>query len=127
MLTKNKVSTRHNMKSSILKEAISAILVKKPISEQKSEWTVSSTSGNSSRTSSKNSTSNSKDSTPTGSCKHSRKNSPVPDEAQPSTLKKKSRYTFYSTNLVEHRIVQPGSNCLPFPWNHNHDTKNVSN
>ena len=115
------------MKSSILKEAINAILVKKPIPEEESEWTVSTTSGYSSRTSSKHGTPCSKDCSPAGSSQVSRKNSPIPDEAQPSTLKKKSRYTFYSTNLVEHRIVQPGSNCLPFPWTHSHDRKNIAN
>ena len=111
------------MKSSILKEAISAMFVKKPGSPQDSERANSTTLELSSDTSSSNSPSNSNESSPAGSTQNSRKNSPVPDEAKPSTLKKKSRYTFYSTSLVEHKIIQPGSDCLPFPWTHDQNTK----
>ena len=114
------------MKSSIFKEAINTILVKKPATEEISEWTHPENSRYSSSTSSANSTSNSTDTSPTGSTQNSRKNSPIPDEAKPSTLKKKSRYIFYTTSLVEHKIVQPGSQCLPFPWTHDRNTKTTS-
>ena len=109
------------MKSSVLKEAISAMFVKKPGNKSDSERKVSSEF--SSETSYENSPSSSNDSSPAGSNQNSRKNSPVPAEAKPSTLKKKSRYTFYSTSLVEHKIIQPGSDCLPFPWTHDQNTK----
>ena len=111
------------MKSSILKEAISAMFVKKPGTHQDSERTNSTSTEFSSEVSSSNSPSSSNDSSPTGSTQNSRKNSPVPDEAKPSTLKKKSRYTFYSTSLVEHKIIQPGSDCLPFPMTQDQSTK----
>ena len=110
------------MKSSILKEAINSVLVKRLETVPESEWgrdsyrhehSTEPTSSNSSGASSKNST-------PSVSNSNSRKNS---EEAKPSTLKKKSRFMFYSTNLVEHRIVQPGSSCLPFPWTHCRDEK----
>ena len=109
------------MKSSVLKEAISAMFVKKPGNKHGSENRNS--LGFSTETSYENSPSNSNDSSPAGSNQNSRKNSPVPAEANPSTMKKKSRYTFYSTSLVEHKIIQPGSDCLPFPWTHDQNTK----
>ena len=109
------------MKSSVLKEAISAMFVKKPGNKQGSDHRNS--LGCSTETSYENSPSCSNDSSPAGSNQNSRKNSPVPAEANPSTMKKKSRYTFYSTSLVEHKIIQPGSDCLPFPWTHDQNTK----
>ena len=110
------------MKSSILKEAINSILVKRLETVPESEWGRDSyRHEHSTEPSSSNSSgASSKDSTPSGSNSNSRKNS---EEANSSTLKKKSRFMFYSTNLVEHRIVQPGSSCLPFPWTHCRDEK----
>ena len=109
------------MKSSVLKEAISAMFVKKPRHNNDAEG--SNSLEFSSDSSYENSPSSSNDSSPAGSNQNSRKNSPNPEEAKPSTLKKKSRYTFYSTSLVEHKIIQPGSDCLPFPWTHDQSTK----
>ena len=110
------------MKSSVLKEAINSILVKRLETVPESEWGRDSYRHEHSTEPSYSNSSgaSSKDSTPSGSNSNSRKNS---EEAKPSTLKKKSRFMFYSTNLVEHRIVQPGSSCLPFPWTHCRDEK----
>ena len=110
------------MKSSILKEAINSVLLKRLETVPESEWGRDSYRHEHSTepSSSNNSVASSNDSTPSGSNSNSRKNS---EEAKPSTLKKKSRFMFYSTNLVEHRIVQPGSSCLPFPWTHSRDEK----
>ena len=114
------------MKSSILREAIHSLLVKKPSTEQELECPAPGTTVHSPGTSSPTSTASSTDTSPVGSNKSSRRNSTIPEEAKPSTSKGKARYMFYSTNLVEHRIVQPGTHCLPFPWTHNPDSKNTT-
>ena len=114
------------MKSSILREAISALLVKKPSTGHTVERRDTGTSFYSPWTSSPTTTANSTDITPAGSNNGSRKNSTIPEEANSATSKGKFRYMFHSTNLVEHRIVQPGSYCLPFPSSQNLESKNTT-
>jgi len=53
---------------------------------------------------------------PTGSNQTSRKNSENTVEAKSSTTKTQSQYSFYSMNLVEHRIIRPGKDSTLFPW-----------
>ena len=114
------------MKSSILREAINSLLAKKPSTGQELEGSSSGVTFYSPWSSSPNSTANSTDISRVGSTKSSRRSSTIPEEAQSSTSKGKSRYMFHTTNLVEHRIVQPGSHCLPFPWTHNTESPNTT-
>ena len=121
--------TEINMRSSILKEAINVLLDRKA-SKHMQDLELRETAGatfHSPGNSSSSSPSSSMETSPTGSNRSSRKNSTIIEEAKSSTSKGKSRYRFYSTNLVERRIIQPGSQCLPFPWKMDSDSKTSNN
>ena len=94
------------------------MLIKRTSIDQELEWR------NPGIYSTASSTSSSRVASPTGSNQPSRKNSTIPEEAKSSTTKGQSRYTFCSMNLVERRIIKPGTNCLPFPWTHSSDRNN---
>lgn len=81
------------MRSPILSESLIAVRVRKPSTGQEMEWRSPGTSfyfpGNSSSKSTA-----STDTSPAGSNTNRRKNSDVPEEANSSTSKGKSRYSF---------------------------------
>ena len=66
---------------------------------------------------------------PTGTNKTSTKNNELPEEAKSSNIKDKARNLFYSTTLVEHRVLQPGSNSTSFSStniSHKKESKKIS-
>ena len=104
-------------KPSILEEAIESVMARKRSSvglEGSAEWRkpgiYSSTS----------TASNSSQCSPSASVQGSRKNSTGEDtdiiKPHLEKIRQKARYNFFSINLVERQIIQPGANCLPFPW-----------
>ena len=109
----SKASRNKPKTSYILEEAIASVLIKRSPIGQRMEWCNPRVYSTTSSASSSSATS------PTASNQASRKNSS--EEVKSSTAKSRSRYTFYSMSLVEHRIVKPGTNCLPFPWTHDSD------
>ena len=106
------------MKSSIVIESKKSLLAKKLSTGQELKGRASRVTFYSPRSSSPTPNANTKDISPTGSNKSRRKISTIPEEVQSSTLRGKFGFMFYSTNLVEHRIVQPGSHCFPFHSKH---------